>query len=140
MRRILAALGIISASRTKTPHDNRSQSPMARSGNGSAGHVRGSHFTEYVEAVKQLKRERRHEEAIALLLELVDATEAEANAKGFGAAPWYYVQLAIIYRKERRFDDEVAILERAQDSVGPDQAMATRLQKARVLAAGVKRP
>ena len=139
MRRILAALGIISASRTKTPQDKRSQSPMARSGNGSAGYVRGRHFTEYVEAVKQLKRERRHEEAIALLLELVEATEAEAQAEGYGAAPWYYVQLAIIYRKDRRFDDEVAILERAQHSVGHDQAMTRRLQKARTLAVGSKR-
>ena len=139
MRRILAALGIIAASKTKTPHTTRSQSPMARGRRDRDGYVRGRHCTEYVEAVKQLKRERRHEEAIALLLELVDATEAEAQAEGYGSAPWYYVQLAIIYRKERRFDDEVAILERAQHSVGRDQAMATRLQKARDLAAGDKR-
>ena len=101
----------------------------------TAGYVRGRHYTGYVEKVKQLKRERRHEEAIVLLLELVDATEAEARFKGWGAAPWYYVQLAIIYRKDRRFDDEVSILERALRSVGNDGAMRARLEKARALAA-----
>jgi len=101
----------------------------------TTGYVRGRHYTGYVEKVKQLKRDRRHEEAIALLLELVDATEAEARTEGWGAAPWYYVQLAIIYRKDRRFDDEVSILERALRSVGSDGAMKARLEKARALAA-----
>ena len=138
MRRILSALGILGESKTKTPHVTHGQSPKARARSSRPGYVRGRHFTEYVESVKQLKRERRHEEAIALLLELVEATESEAQAEGYGAAPWYYVQLAIIYRKDRRFDDEVAILERAQHSVGHDQAMTMRLQKARTLAAGSK--
>lgn len=84
-----------------------------------AGDVDGRHYTDAVEQVKELKRQGRNEEAIKLLLRLVDATESEAHeaAKsklyaGWGVAPWYYEQLAILYRKEKRYADEVEILER----------------------------
>ncbi|RLB24349.1 MAG: hypothetical protein DRG73_04015 [Deltaproteobacteria bacterium] len=74
----------------------------------------GGHYTEYVERVKQLKAENKNEEAIELLLKLVDEIEKEAQKRGegWGVAPWYYEQLAILYRKEKRYDDEVQILER----------------------------
>jgi len=101
------------------------------------GFVDGEHFTAYVDEVKQLKRAKRHEEAIALLLKLIAATEAESRDPG-GAdrvAPWYYEQLAIIYRKERRFADEVAVLERYEDQcsqLGRSAGrLAARLTKAR---------
>ena len=104
------------------------------------GSVEGAHYTDYVERVKQLKREKRHSEAIQLLVELVDATEKESRAAGpgWGVAPWYYEQLAIIYRKEKRYADEVAILERYEaqpkgPGVGPSK-LAERLKKARKLA------
>lgn len=107
-----------------------------------AGSVEGLHYTDYVERVKELKREERYPEAISLLLNLVDATEAEARAagQGWGVAPWYYEQLAIIYRKEKRFTDEVAILERYEaqpkaPGAGPSK-LADRLAKARDLAKG----
>lgn len=84
-----------------------------------SGNINGVHYTNYVEHVKQLKREKRHEEAIDILLKLVEAAEAEAKTakkKGLspGVAPWYYKHLAIVYRKEQRYEDEVAILERYQ--------------------------
>ncbi len=105
-----------------------------------AGYVQGRHYTEHVEDVKQLKRERRHREAIDLLLKLAEATEAEARVEGWGVAPWYYEQLAILYRKEQRLDDEIEILERYEAQhkargVLPGQ-LADRLKKAR-LRAGV---
>jgi hypothetical protein len=85
--------------------------------------------------VKQLKREKRHEEAIALLERLVQATEAEAEREGpdWGVAPWYYEQLAIVYRKEKRYADEVTILERYESHLKPGQTskFAERLKKAR---------
>jgi HIRAN domain len=83
-------------------------------GNGPSGpgSVRGKHFTRYVEQIKQLKREGNYEEAEELLLECVDATEREAAADDLGVAPWYYEQLAIIYRRRHESDKEVAILER----------------------------
>ena len=106
----------------------------------SAGMVDGFHFTEYVEQVKQLKLEKRHDEAIDLLLKLANATEAESRAagEGHGVAPWYYEQLAIIYRKEGRHADEVNVLERynAQPKAPGAQPakLATRLMKAKILA------
>ena len=101
------------------------------------GFVDGEHFTAYAEEVKQLKRERRQEEAIALLLKLVAATEAESREPGGASrvAPWYYEQLAIIYRKEGRIADEVAILERYESrckELGHSaDRLAERLTKAR---------
>lgn len=97
------------------------------------------HYTDYVERVKHLKAEKRNDEAIELLLTLVDATEQEAkvNGKGWGVAPWYYEQLAVIYRKGKRYDDEIEILERYEGQpkapgAGP-QKLAERLTKAREL-------
>lgn len=108
-----------------------------------AGQVEGAYYTDCVERVKQLKREERYLEAIDLLMKLVDATEAESKVAGpgWGVAPWYYEQLAIIYRKQKRYSEEAAILERygAQPKapgVGP-RKLAERLAKARALVARV---
>ena len=104
------------------------------------GFVDGERFTAYVDQVKLLKREEQHDEAIALLLKLIAATEAESRESGeaSGVAPWYYEQLAIIYRKDKRIADEVAILERYErqskaPGVGPER-LAERLTKARAIA------
>ena len=101
------------------------------------GYVEGVHFTEQVERIKDLKRSHRVSEAIALLLKCIDATEAEDRVNNWGVAPAYYEDLAILYRKEKRLSDEVAILERFQrqrkgPGVLPDK-LAGRLIKARAL-------
>ena len=102
-----------------------------------AGSVDGEHFTSYVEQIKQLKREKRHQEAIELLLKIINATESESKVGGLGVAPGYYEDLAIIYRKEKRFSDEVAILERYEAQPKAHGALprvlAERLVKAREL-------
>ena len=107
--------------------------------NKEPGSVNGVHYTGYVEQVRQLKREKKHQEAIEILLKLVDATESESKiaGPGFGVAPWYYEQLAILYRKEKRYEDEVSILERymAQTQapgVGPNK-LTDRLLRAKEL-------
>ena len=101
------------------------------------GYVDGVHFTEHAETIKKLKRDRRTNAAVALLLKCVGATEAEDRLNGWGVAPGYYQQLAIIYRKEKRFADEVSILERyAQQRRAPGALpgkLAERLVKAREL-------
>lgn len=106
-----------------------------------AGSVDGHHYTDSVEKVKQLKREGKNHDAINILLEAVNSTEKEAEFadEGWGVAPWYYEQLAIIYRKEKKYQKEVEILERysAQPKapgVGP-QKLAERLVKAKELLA-----
>jgi len=77
-----------------------------------AGLVDGKHYTTYVDTVKQLKREGAIDEAELLLLRLVEATEEEASVEGFGVAPWYYEQVAIVRRKRGDLEGELEILRR----------------------------
>lgn len=106
-----------------------------------AGSKDGIHYTDNVEKIKQLKREGKHKEAIDLLLQSINLTESESKTlgEGWGVAPWYYEQLAIIYRKEKRYDKEVEILELYEKQpkargVGPAKLEA-RLKKAKELLA-----
>ena len=98
---------------------------------GKSGFYKGRHYTDYVDKVKELKRAGEYAEAVALLLQLIDAVEQEANVEGWAVAPWYYEQLAIIYHKQKVFDAEVSILERfAQVNTG-DHPLLNRLAKAK---------
>ncbi len=76
------------------------------------GFVDGRHYATYVVEVRRLKRVGDLDGAKELLLRLVDATEAEASARGESWVARYYEQLAIIYRKKKQPADELAILER----------------------------
>lgn len=73
---------------------------------------RGRHYSSWTDEVKWLKRQKRDDEAIAVLWEIVEATEAECRTEGLGVAPWAYAQLAIMYRKQKNPAAELAILER----------------------------
>lgn len=106
------------------------------------GYYHGRHYTTFVEEVKALKRRSDGEAVERLLLALVDATEAEsrANGPGWGVAPWYYEELAKLYRGSKDYAAEVAILERFEQQphapgVKPPQLLE-RLAKARALLAG----
>lgn len=98
------------------------------------------HYTEATEKVKKLKREKKHDEVEDLLLWCIDFVEAEAKVDPVPAiAPWYYEHLGIVYRKDGRYEDEVAILERYMDAVeeiggDPHRKIGPRLEKARKLA------
>lgn len=100
------------------------------------GMVENQHYTSCVDQVKELKRNGDHDSAIELLLKAVSATEKESREMGedWGVAPWYYEQLAIIYRKEKRYGDEVGILKRyLSQSLAPGsgaEKLAARLVKA----------
>jgi DNA polymerase III subunit epsilon len=74
--------------------------------------LEGSRIERVVANVNQFKREGRLEEAIPILLAEMDLWERDSAAGLGGVAPWYYEQAAIIYRKLRRHDDEIAVLER----------------------------
>ena len=56
------------------------------------------------------------------MLKCVEATEAEDSLNGWGVAPGYYEELAILYRKEKRYADEVARIANAltPDGLGDD--------------------
>lgn len=102
------------------------------------GFYNGKHYTEYVETIKILKREGENDAAEKLLLNLIDAIELEATSEGFGVAPWYYEQLAIIYRKQKDYLKEIEILERfAKQKHSPGAStpkLLDRLEKAKRLA------
>jgi hypothetical protein len=105
----------------------------------ASGMLRDKHYSSFVEEVKVLRRHGHDDSAEKLLLELVSAIEAEASEGRLGVAPWYYEQLAIIYRKRRDGAAEVAILERyaaAPPAAGSGrEKLLQRLEKARVRAA-----
>jgi hypothetical protein len=99
---------------------------------------RFSHYTEAVDTIRELKRSDQQEDLEQLLLWCVDATEAESKAQGIGVAPFYYEELAKLYRKQKRHQHEVAILERFAlqphaPGVKPPKLL-DRLQRARELA------
>ena len=102
---------------------------------GAPGFINGKHYTTYVEDVRALKRNGQFDQAVTLLLQLVGATEAEARAKRWGVAPWYYEQLAIIYAKTKQLVPEIEILERYEKQPkapgGGPSKLAERLAKTR---------
>ena len=87
----------------------------------------GAHYTEFVPRIEWLKRVGRDEEAISVLLKLVDEVEDESERKGWGAAPWYYEQLAILFRKQNRPCEEMRILERYERQKKAPGASVQRL-------------
>lgn len=96
-------------------------------------------YSDITEQVKQLKRDREHDRALELLHWAMDETAAEVNDPDTfhkPPAPWYFEHAAIVYRKEDRYDDEAAVLERYHDLAG-DRAkskLTERLERARELA------
>lgn len=103
----------------------------------AAASVDGLHYVNHVDKIKQLKRENRNDEAMELLQKCVNATESESEVTGCGVAPWYYEQLAILYRKQKDYVSEVSVLERYQRQIaapgGGPKKLSERLNKARVL-------
>ncbi|MEJ7754561.1 MAG: HIRAN domain-containing protein [Candidatus Limnocylindrales bacterium] len=84
-------------------------SPGSETGPGT---LRGHHHSAWHAEVDRLRDIGDQSAAVDLLLEIVDATEAEAHSEGFGVAPAAYETLAVIYRQRKDKDGEVAILER----------------------------
>lgn len=99
------------------------------------GRFEGRAFHEWVDAVKQLRREGRIQDAERILIGCIQATEAEARRDNTGVAPAYYEQLAILYDKQKMPADEIAVLERyAAQPHAPGalpEKLARRLAKAR---------
>ncbi len=105
-----------------------------------AGQLEGKHYTAFVEEVKALKRSGDLDAAAGLLMRLLDAAEREARVSGpdWPIAPWYFVQLAAIYRKQKSYAQESAVLRRYvllhQDKKsGPSADMLEKLEKAQSL-------
>jgi tetratricopeptide (TPR) repeat protein len=119
-RRLLRALG--SKANDSPRKDSTTASPV-----GSF-----DHYTDAVDTIKRLKREQRHDEAESLLLWCIEQTEQEEFDD---PAPWYYKNLAIVYRKENRYDDEVQIIKRyLNNAPSPRDDLQKRLDRAEELA------
>jgi hypothetical protein len=76
------------------------------------GYYQGRHYTTYLGLMDSLKRSEKNEQLEALLFHLIDATEREAFMLNQVVAPAYYREMAILYRKQGRDTDELAILQR----------------------------
>jgi hypothetical protein len=101
------------------------------------GYVDGHYYTHYVEEIRQLKREKQYDRAISLLSRIVVAAENESNTKSWAVPPWYYEQLAIIYREQKEPGKEATILKRYvefQTNLGlsPKESLVKRLEKMEV--------
>lgn len=102
------------------------------------GYVDGRFYVTFVNDVKELKKLGRIDEAERLLLRLIVAMEDACKKNNEGVGPWYYNELAKIYRKNKEYQKEVAILElftrqKHARGVGPKKLLE-RLEKARELA------
>lgn len=76
------------------------------------GTYRGRHHSAWHAEAKRLHAAGEAVAAEQLLLAILDATEAEAARDSFGVAPATYESLAVIYRKRKDREAEIAILER----------------------------
>jgi hypothetical protein len=101
-----------------------------------ASNVRSKDYAEHGPRIKVLKREGRHDDALALTLECVEAAERSAQLIGADTAPTYTNYAAIEYRRCNDFASEVAVLARYLNACTDehcDSRILKRLEKARLL-------
>lgn len=95
------------------------------------------HYTDALETIKTLKKGGQDDELEKLLMWCIESTEAESRAEGCGVAPYYYEELAKLYRRKKNYHEEVRILERfAHQTHAPGvkpRKLLERLQRARAL-------
>jgi hypothetical protein len=101
------------------------------------GTIQGHHYTFWPDTVRALKRDGRVDEALALVLECVEAAERDAPSWGGGIPPWYTEAAGIIYRKRKEFAAEIAILQRYERKSPPRHrgAFSERIVKVQELMA-----
>lgn len=119
----------------------RAELDVAEAEERAAGLVRGRHFLDWGEELKRLKRDQNLDKALALAVQIIEATErqqaaeashAELRARVLGGEPDQYLpretppgwteHAAIILRKLGRYDEEVAVIDRWEAHAGgPDR-------------------
>lgn len=98
----------------------------------TAGMVDELHYLQAVEPIKQLKRDGHLEEALALCYKAIQGAENSARRQKTSPPPFYTEQAAIILRKLKQRDEEIAVLQRYVDACPPqckDSGIKTRLDK-----------
>jgi hypothetical protein len=91
------------------------------------GLVGGIHYLETIEPIKQLKRDGKMEEALALCYSAIEG--AEAARDGREPAPWYTEQAAIIHRKRGEREAEAAVLRRWLAACPPERRAGSKIQE-----------
>jgi hypothetical protein len=87
------------------------------------GRVRGQHYSTFAPEVAHLVKLKKLRIAELLLLELIEASEAESRIAGLGVASWYYEQLADVYCAQGDAPAELAILVRFRKQRGTPSDM-----------------
>ncbi len=104
----------------------------ARAAQFKAGMVDGLHYLQTVEPIKQLKRDGRLEDALALCYKAIQGAENAARREKTSPPPFYTEQAAIIHRKLKQRDEEIAVLQRYVDACPPkykESGIKARLDK-----------
>lgn len=78
----------------------------------TAGMVKGYHYVELAEPIKQLKRDGRLQDALTLSYAAIEAAENEARHSRREPAPAYTLHAAVVHRKLGQHEEERAVLER----------------------------
>lgn len=93
----------------------------------------------HAKTVDKLKKNKKYREAEKLLVGLIAESEKQSELDGLGVPDWYYFELAKLYRRQKNYSEEVAILEKSLKSMHETEAMAKllleRLNRAKELLA-----
>lgn len=99
----------------------------------AAGSFRGKHFTEWAPEVDRLRAEGRLDESLALAQDCIEATERQDAIESYGVAPGYYYDAAVVLRRQKRYAEEVQVLERYLARSGRHPEFEDRVRKATAL-------
>lgn len=83
------------------------------------GYVRGRHLIDWVPTVREWLRDGREDDALALLLEIIEAAEHVARADGVAPPAGYTEQALAIYRRRADESGEFAVLKRYATACPP---------------------
>lgn len=104
-----------------------------------AGMVQGRYYSEWVPVLDRLRAEKRDDQALPMLIEIISAVERVAEVTGQAPSPSFTERAAVIYRRQENYAAEVAVLERWEAACPPGSRhdrFEGRLAKARSLASG----
>jgi hypothetical protein len=100
-----------------------------RSSGERIGLVRGRHHVDWVPTVEQWLREGREDEALALLLEIVEAAEQIARVDQVAPPSGYTTRAVSIFRGRGDDDGELEILERYAAACPPGKGKPELLER-----------
>ena len=93
-----------------------------------ASQVRGRHYIQWVSALDELREQGDDEQALPLLLEIIEAAERAAQIQNLEPPPGYTERVAVIYRRQGKLEAEIGILRRYLDACPPGRGgLGTRI-------------